>query len=128
MLFVVVWLVEVGVVLQGLLFGDLAVSGIVHALVNHHVHLFEQKAVCWDTISLLQVDDIANNKISNLNGHASSIGASLDGNHLVVDFVFELKELLLFFPVTSRGNSGSKKDTTEDGKRFDIILGGVISE
>ena len=52
----------------------------------------------------------------------------MDGNHLVVDFVFELKELLLFFPVTSRGNSGSKKNTTEDGKRFDIILGGVISE
>jgi hypothetical protein len=127
-LFVVIGLVEVGVVLEGFLFGNLAVPGVVHALVNDQVHLFEQKAVCWDTISLLEVDDIANNYIFNKNGDASSIGASLDGNLLVVDLVLQLKELLFFFPVTSRRNSGSKKDTAEDGERFDIFLGGLISK
>jgi len=127
-LLVVVWLMEVGVVLEGFFFGNDAIPGIVHALINHKVHLFEQKAVCGDTISLLQVDDIANNYIFDKNGHASSIGASLNSNHLIVNLVFELKELLFFFPVTSRCNSGSEKDTAEDGERFNIILGGVISK
>lgn len=128
MLLVVICLMEVGVVLEGFLFGNLTISGIVHALINHQVHLFEQKAVRWDTISLLELDDVTNNYIFNKNADASSIGASLNGNLLVVNLVFELKELLFFFPVTSRCYSGSKKDTAEDGKRFDIVLGGVVSK
>ena len=128
MLLVVVCLVEVGVVLQGFLFGDLGVPRAVHALVNNQVHFFEQKAVCWDAISLLQIDDIANNYIFDLNGHASSVGASLDGDLLVVNLVLELKELLLFFPVASCCNRRSKKNTTKDRERFDVVLRGVISE
>jgi len=41
----------------------LLIGLIVHALVNGDIHLLDKKAISWNSITLLDVDDISNNKV-----------------------------------------------------------------
>lgn len=81
----------------------------VHALVNGDVHLLNKNAVSWDSVALLNVDDISNDQVSDGDRCAGSMAASVNNDGLVVDFILQFKELSLFDPVTGSRNERCKK-------------------
>jgi len=69
-------------------------------LINCDVHLFDQDAISWDSVSLLKIDNISDYNFSDSNLFNCSVSSSVDTNFLVVDFFSELQKLSFFPPVT----------------------------
>ena len=66
----------------------LGILWVIHTLVNRDVHLLNKDAVSRDSVPLLNVDNISNDKVSNFDGLASSIGPPVNSDHLIVDLIF----------------------------------------
>ena len=92
----------------------------VHTLINSDVHFFNEDAVSWHTITLVDIHDVSNNKISDWNALNCPEGTPIHRNALFIDLVFQLKELTLFYPVGEASNKAAKHDTTVYGKRLNI--------
>ena len=72
---------------------------IVHTLINRDVHLFNQNAIGWYAISLVDVYDVAHNQVPHRNTLYSSESATVHSDILVVDLILKLQELVLLDPV-----------------------------
>jgi len=90
---------------------DDALVFVVHGLVHGNVHLFDQDAVGWDAVSLLNMDDVANNQMAQFDGLSGSEGTSIHRDFLFVDLILEAQELLVLAVVANRGNDGLGKET-----------------
>ena len=55
-------------------------------LINSDIHLFNQDAISWDSVSLLKIDNISDYNFSDSNLFNCSVSSSVDTNFLVVDF------------------------------------------
>ena len=73
----------------------------VHGLVNCNIHLFNQNAVGWNSISLLDVNDVANHQVLNPNGISCSVGPAVNCHLLFIYFVFESQKLFVFTVVAN---------------------------
>lgn len=84
----------------------------VHALINCHVHFFQEDAVSWNSTSLINFNDITDNQLSHLNGNASTVGTSEHWNNRIVDLILETEELLLLYPVAGARDQSCKQQTS----------------
>ena len=80
-------------------------------LVNCNIHFINQNAISWNSISLLKINDISYNQISDWNFFHSSVGTSVDTDFLIVNFFSELQELSFFPPVAQTCNQADKQKT-----------------
>ena len=80
-------------------------------LVHSDRHLFNQNAIGGNTITLLNMDNIADNKILHPDRLCSTISASVHSNFFLVDFILESEELFIFAVVAERCNDGLCEQT-----------------
>jgi len=92
----------------GLFFFDTGVSWIVHALVNFNVHFLNENAISWNSISLLNINQVADNKFSDGDGMTGSMSSSINNYGLVINFILKLQELKLLDVITDGRHQGSK--------------------
>jgi len=88
---------------------------VVELMINGDVHLFNQDAISWDSVTLLKIDNISDNELGDWNFLNGSISTSVDTNLLVVDFFPELQELSFFLPVTETCDDADKHKTGVNG-------------
>lgn len=93
MIFMVVHLSRIWAIEYGLLLLHICLPREVHALIHCDVHFFDKDAVCRNSISLLDIYHIPDHKISNLNAGACAISPSVNGHHLIIDFILQLQVL-----------------------------------
>ena len=105
---------------DGLLLLNVHLTGEIQALVHSDVHLLNENTVCRYSITLLDINNISNNKVSNLNRAAGSESSSVNCNSLVVDLIPELEVLSLLDVVTGCRDQGSEQESTEDGQSLNI--------
>jgi len=84
-------------------------------MINGDVHLFNQDAISWDSVTLLKIDNISDNELGDWDFLNGSISTSVDTNLLVVDFFPELQELSFFLPVTETCDDADKHKTGVNG-------------
>ena len=84
---------------------------VVHGLVHRNIHLFNQDAVSRYSVTLLNMDDVANNKVIQFDRLSLSKRTSVHSNFLFIDFILEAQELLVLTVVTNRGNQSLGKQT-----------------
>lgn len=92
----------------------------VHALVDGDVHLLKENTVSGDQVALLDVDDIADDQMSDRNGGASSVASSIHDNSLIIDFVPQFEELSLFDVIARGRNDRRKQQSAVNGQRLHI--------
>ena len=86
------------------------------------VHFFNQNAISWDNITLLNWNDISNNEIFNKNLIFNTILTSIDGHSCVVNFVLNLEELFFLFVFCISTNKCSQNYTTINSQHFHPCL------
>jgi hypothetical protein len=89
-------------------------------LINGYIHLFDQQTISWDSVSLIEVNDISNHQVLDWNGLNSPILSPKDCHQLFVYLLLELEELPLLQPVADTRNEAREEQTSVNGKRFDI--------
>lgn len=94
----------------------------VHGLVDGDVHFLDQNGVSWDTITLLHVDDVANNKVLDPDGLGGSVGAPVHSDLLLVDFILELEELFVLLMVAGRCNEGLEEQTEVNCQALNVAV------
>jgi len=87
-------------------------------LIDSDVHLFDQEAISWDSVSLLKINNITNNEFSNWDFFNGSVSTSVDTNFLIVDFFSKLQKLSFFPPVTETCDKADKQKTSVDSQRL----------
>lgn len=92
-------------------------------MVQSDVHFLQEDAVSWYAVTLLNVNDVANDEVSHSDRLASTEGTSVDSDGLVVDLILELEVLSLLDPIATGGNEGGKEKTTVNGQRLDVSCG-----
>jgi len=97
-------------------------------LINMHVHLLDKEAVSGDAVTLVEQNDVANNKVLNVDGLRGAVLATEYGDFLVHDLLLEAQELLLFTPVTEGLDHGGKEDGEVDGDGLEPLLAGISHE
>jgi len=84
-------------------------------MINGDVHLFNQDAISWDSVTLLKIDNISDNELGNWDFLNGTISTSVDLNPLIVDFFPKLQELSFFLPVTETCDDTDKHQTSVNG-------------
>jgi len=84
-----------------------------------HVHLFDKEAISWDAVTLVEVNDVTNNKVLDVDSLAGAILATEDSNFFVHDFLTESQELLLLTPVTESLDGSGEENGEVDGGSLD---------
>ena len=87
---------------------------VVHALVNEHVHLFNEKTVSWNLVSGLQEDDVTNDKLRGEDSLGGSRLASQNSDLLVLNLTCQSEELLLLTPITKGLDEASEGHSKVD--------------
>ena len=93
-------------------------------LINCDVHLFDQDAIGWDSVSLIKVNNISDNNFSNWDVFNGTVSTSVNIDSLVVDFFSELQELSLFPPVAETRDKADEQKTGINGQRFHVSSSG----
>jgi hypothetical protein len=77
-------------------------------LINSDVHLFDQDAISWDSVTLLKINNITDNEFSDWDFFNGSVSTSIDTNFLFVNFFSKLQKLSFFPPVTETCDKADK--------------------
>ena len=93
-----------------------------------HVHLSDEEAVGGDAVTLVEQNDVTNNKVLGVDGLSGAVLATEHGDFLVHDLGLETQELLLFTPVTEGLDHGGKEDGEVDGDGLEPFLAGISHE
>lgn len=109
--FLLIFLLEL---LRDVLF-NADVIAMVHSFICCDVHFLNKNAVSRDTVSLLNMNDVTNNKILNSDGLSRSEGTSVNDDHFLVFLILQTQELLVFTMITNCCNQIGNKDTKENG-------------
>lgn len=94
----------------------------VHGLVDGDVHFLDQNGVSWDAITLLHVDDVANNKVLDPDRLCRSVRTSVHSNLLLVDFILEQEELSVFTMVADGCNDGLREQSEVNCQTLNIAI------
>ena len=57
---ILIFAVEYGAFLKDVLFLVAVVIEVVNALVNSNIHLFNQNAISWHSVALININDVSN--------------------------------------------------------------------
>jgi len=87
-----------------------------------HIHLLDEEAVSWDTVTLVKEDDVTDDEVLDIDSLGGAILATQDGDFLVHDFGLETQELLLFAPITESLDHSGKEDSEVDGDGLEPLL------
>ena len=100
MILMIVNLCSIWAIVYRLLLLHVSLSREIKALVNSHIHFLDEYTVCRDTVSLLDINNISDNKVSDLDRCARAEGSSINRNILVIDLVLQF-EVLGFLDVVA---------------------------
>jgi hypothetical protein len=112
----VVWsIVSIFIIFLTLLLFNNIRTWVVELMINGDVHLFNQDAISWDSVTLLKIDNISDNELGDWNFLNGSISTSVDTNLLVVDFFPEVQEVSFLLPVTETCDDADKHKSGVNG-------------
>lgn len=83
-------------VLNGEAFCHICQILMVHRLINSDAHLLNQDAIGWHAITLLNVDDVADDEIFDANRFSGSISSTINSDLFPINLILETKELPIF--------------------------------
>lgn len=118
---------SLGSVVLRLLLGDTGSVLSVDALVDAEIELFEDDAVCWDSVALLDTEDVTDDEFTNGDRGGCSEGSSEDGYLLIVNLVLDFEVLLLLDVVAEGSEEAGKHEAEIDGEGFDVALAALVS-
>jgi len=89
---------------------------VIEALIHCQVNLVQYNAVSRHAISLVNLNNISNNELTNKDRCGSAKGTPIHCDLLVVDLVLELEMLAFFDVIADCGKGASEHQTGEDGQ------------
>jgi len=99
-----------------------------HGCILLHIHLFDEEAVSWDTVTLGEENDVTDNELLDEDVLRGARLATEDGHFLIHDLLAESQELFLFAPVTESLDGSSEEDGEEDGYTLEPLALLVLEE
>lgn len=82
--------------------------------IDGHIHLFDQKAVGRDSVTLLEKKDVAYDDVLDWDLGGDAVLAADDGGLLSLDLFNQVLELIFLAKVTDRRDQSHKKDGNID--------------
>jgi len=77
---------------------------VIETLIDCNVHFLNQDAISWNSVSLMNINNITNNQFLDWNRSCCTVSSFVYSNLLSIDLLSEFKELLFFNPVTNSWN------------------------
>ena len=126
----IVLLVRLDILVRALLGDHLGILLVLEELllIDAHIHLLNEQAVSWDTVSLVEEDDITDNEVTRVNGLGGTRLTAKDSYFFINNFLLEPQELLLLAPVAESLDRGSKEHGEVDRDTLEPLTLGLILE